>query len=194
MKTSAPARQARRLGKARRSRETPRATTPVPAPPLFASRDVAAPWTAPTAHPCTGPGDYTTAPKKTKSFLRFTAVRRASGGPQAGAAARAGFDLRNNPGIRAPLAPYCFQIAHCRTRTSCSRDAMTRAGGKARKTGIVSRRARSRRSAATVERPEQKMIRRSIWCGWRDSNSHALRRSILSALRLPFRHTRMRPA
>jgi len=28
------------------------------------------------------------------------------------------------------------------------------------------------------------------WCGWGDSNSHALRRSILSALRLPFRHTR----
>ena len=30
------------------------------------------------------------------------------------------------------------------------------------------------------------------WCGWGDLNSHALRRSILSALRLPFRHTRDR--
>ena len=31
---------------------------------------------------------------------------------------------------------------------------------------------------------------RESWCGWGESNSHALRRRILNPLRLPFRHTR----
>ena len=52
-------------------------------------------------------------------------------------------------------------------------------------------RQRLRRAGVSAGSAGGNLCGRAAWCGWGDSNSHALRRSILSALRLPFRHTRL---